>query len=199
MIGHAPLFDLRECSADASLDVLGDNAHIRVQEEGLQLPVNPLLHLWPVQGCRTDLCLKGPAHRPHYWCATTGCMAHGSQDHSAIVGRCMCTHMHQNSWKAGSLKERVSLRWCAHRSRPVGCAVKYRDLLRSCSADGRKSAGLLAAPRRTAPLMKLCRLHAVQNVMPSGMPCYTSIHAACTLQCCHGTWCVRSAPGAHGG
>ena len=45
MIGHAPLFDLRECSADASLDVLGDNAHIRVQEEGLQLPVNPLLHL----------------------------------------------------------------------------------------------------------------------------------------------------------
>ena len=57
----APLCGLRECSAEASLYVLGDDAHVRVQEEGLQLPVNPLLHLGPVQGCRIDLCLYGPA------------------------------------------------------------------------------------------------------------------------------------------
>ena len=100
----APLCGLRERSADASLNVLGNNAHIIVQEEGLQLPVNPLLHLWPVQGCRTDLCLEGPAQPTVLVCYN---WLHGTREPRTL---CHCGQMHVHTHASELLGGRVAQR-----------------------------------------------------------------------------------------
>ena len=112
------MFGLRECSADASLNVLGDDAHIRVQEQGLQLPVNPLLHLRSVQGCCTDLCLEGPA-QPAVLVGLN--WLHGKQEPRTT---CHCGQMHVQTHASAVLEGRVAQR--------EGVPEMVRSLLASC-------------------------------------------------------------------
>ena len=102
MAGGAPLSGLRECSADASLNVLGDDAHIGVQEQGLQLPINPERHLGPVQGCRADLRLEVPAQITvpvgYNW-------PHGTQE---LTSPCHCEQIPVRTHVSAVLEGRVA-------------------------------------------------------------------------------------------